>query len=341
MEGLDQNCSEPSIVTLVNKAGFSGLRCEIYTRLEQIFDRARLVDFSLRRLRQLHEMKPSLARVFVGLESGSDSQLRRYGKGQTTQGAVDALRAGSLLGLPLEFGFITFDPLLTQHELIENIIFLARTDVLIKAVRAEDQAIDRIYSLVSETEGCSTSLVGDAVFTRIAYMATELELFVNSPFLKLLASRHPELIGEYDASFARYNYRYQDPVIGHIASWCRVWTEGTFAPIYRMRLAARTAVMKVPSCQAMIRRYREATFGLLLVLAGRSAEALKGRVRCLSGELMHGLPIAWEGELDSESQIAELGALWTWVVGDQSGLAPLAFKPGIFTLESLERRRDT
>jgi hypothetical protein len=330
-EGINPGGKQPSIVNLVTLAGSHNLACEIYTRLEQLFDRGRGPAESMERLEQLLLMRPSLVRVFVGVESGSESQLRRYAKGQSVQEVVDALRAGALLGLPLEFGFITFDPLLVEHELIENLEFLARTDVLLSP--RSDQTVEDVYSLVI-SEQSAAPLAGDPVFTRVAYMATELELFANSAFLKRLLKTHPQLVGERDNSFARYNYCYDDQVVGRVAAWCRVWTEGTFRPIYRMRLAGRTLRGAANPYQEVIRRYRDATFGLLVALTGRFSLAFRPRATALLAALGARLPLDLNND---QIHLDELNKLWQWIVS-AAGHASVT-EEAVFSLESLERRR--
>lgn len=332
-EGRDPNSGEPSIVRLIRVAGSHRIRCEIYTRLEQIFDRRWKKSDSVERLKQLADIKGALARVFVGVESGSNSQLRRYGKGQTTQDVVDALRAGSLLGLPLEFGFITFDPLLTPSELVETLEFLARTDVLLTPDSEQDEEV--IYSSIVSN---ATSAVqrGDPVFSRVAYMATELELFAKSPFLRLLSRAHPELVGEYDSTFARYDYSYEDPMVGHVAAWCRVWTEATFRPVYRLRLAGRTLNGLASPYQNVIRRYREATFALLLALTGRFVPAFKPRLREFVGA--NGVAPLLDSE-PGEMSVGELQQLWAWVLS--TSVVGGSMDEVDFRLTSLKKRRES
>lgn len=62
-----------------------------------------------------------LSRLFVGIESLSDGQLRRYDKGITVAQAlraIEVLRRGSI---DFELGFILFDPLVSPSEILENI----------------------------------------------------------------------------------------------------------------------------------------------------------------------------------------------------------------------------
>jgi hypothetical protein len=275
-------------------------------------------------------MKGALTRVFVGVESGSDSQLRRYGKGQTTTDIVAALRAGSLLGLPLEFGFITFDPLLAQEELGEILAFLGRTDIVLPAGSAD--SAQEVYAMAISDD---IPLLGAPVFTRVAYMATELELFINSPFLRLLQKTAPELIGEFDPGFARYTYSYRDPDVGHVANLCRVWTEGAFEVIYRMRLAARSARVSDNPFGSLIDRYRIASYGLLLSLTCGTCSRVRPGLLPLWETYCKHLPL----RNDSTVGVKDMQALWNWVV--TSGDLSLEIEPVVFRPEHLERRRDT
>jgi hypothetical protein len=65
--------------------------------------------------------------IFLGIESGSETQLKRYGKGVTVSENENALKILTNLGFKIEPGFIMFDPLVTLDELKENIDFIERT----------------------------------------------------------------------------------------------------------------------------------------------------------------------------------------------------------------------
>ncbi|MBO2461763.1 B12-binding domain-containing radical SAM protein [Actinomadura violacea] len=249
------------------------LRYEIYTRLEQLFDRRRSRRWNLCRARLLAEAAPHLGRLFVGVESGSPSQLRRYGKGQTLTQTVDALQVASHLGVPLEFGFITFDPLLTAQELAENLTFLARTDVMCQPSPAPPAA--RAAAVGRYLTSAELPARGEPLYQHVAYMATELEVLANSRYADSLQRRHPDLIDGYDSAFARYTTRYTDPAIDELAGWCRVWTEGMFAPVYQARMSIRSSGPgRADHAQTLVRRYRDATFTLLLAVTARLLPAL-------------------------------------------------------------------
>jgi len=243
---------------------------ELYTRLQQIFDRGKSPAWNLQRARLLATEASHMRRIFVGVESGSPSQLRRYGKGQTVEQTADALRVGSSLGLPMEFGFITFDPLLTPSELTENIEFLARTDIMSPVTPGGVQT--KLEKVADYLDGKEFPQSGTALYHHVAYMATELEVLAHSRYADHLHRKHPELLdGDYDPGFARYGTRYRDIRIGDIAGWCRVWTEGMFAPVYEARMTARTAdhPSTVQEAAQLVARYRDATFSLILNLTAR------------------------------------------------------------------------
>ncbi|MCD0453354.1 hypothetical protein LO762_29855 [Actinocorallia sp. API 0066] len=245
-----------------------GLRYEVYTRLEQLFDRRHSERWNLRRAALLANAVSDMRRLFVGVESGSPGQLRRYGKGHTISQAEDALRVGSHLGVPLEFGFITFDPLLTVDELRENLAFLARTDII--CAPAADR-LEAVAAVSRYLDGEELTMSGEPVFQHVAYMATELEVLKNSRYADMLCRRRPDLLHGYDPSFCRYSSAYADPIVEEMAGWCRVWTEGMFAPVYEARMAVRSSVADSPSGEAgeLVRRYRAATFDLLRTLTAQ------------------------------------------------------------------------
>lgn len=65
-----------------------------------------------------------LRKAFLGIESGSTSQLRRYMKGHTPDECAAATTRLRELGVSVEIGFIMFDPLCTIEEISENLAFL-------------------------------------------------------------------------------------------------------------------------------------------------------------------------------------------------------------------------
>ncbi|MEU6997291.1 hypothetical protein [Nonomuraea sp. NPDC046570] len=267
-EGLvDPPMAELPAATVLAACRRLEISYEIYTRLEQLFDRRKSRAWNIERARLLATEAPSMRRIFVGVESGSPSQLRRYGKGQTVKQTVDALRIGSALGTPMEFGFITFDPLVTPLELAENLRFLARRDVI--AVRGQGTLDDQVQQVTRYLDGGDLPSSGIPLYRYVSYMATELEVLAHSRYADHLRRLHPDLLdGAYDSSFARHGVRYRDGRIEDIAGWCRVWTEGMFTPVYEARMTARASGKPADAVAAaeLVTRYRDATFSLLVGL---------------------------------------------------------------------------
>lgn len=70
-----------------------------------------------------------LRSLFLGIESGSDSQLRRYCKGVTAEQSVAAIELLVKLGIEQDIGYIIFDPLVTVDELMQTVQFLEKCHI--------------------------------------------------------------------------------------------------------------------------------------------------------------------------------------------------------------------
>jgi hypothetical protein len=314
-EGRALELGAPSMIEIVNATVRAGFTAEIYTRLEQICDLRRSDDWNLARFEHFLEIRGGLARVFVGVESGVNSQLKRFGKGQTVAGIVDALRAGSLLGLPVEFGFITFDPLVSASELASTIEFLARRDVLLPYDELL-QPSDVIRVIHAQRD--SAHVLGEPVYSRVAYIATELEVLGSSPYARMLVRRYPHLVGRYDGSFGRFEYKYLDARLEPIAGWCRVWTEGAFPAIYRLRLLGRSGEPLPPSATNVVAKYRVASFALLVGLAIQCLPEVRPRLVPIHEEVV----TRWElPSLARGLDVEVLRTLWEWCAGREGAAA--------------------
>jgi radical SAM family protein len=65
--------------------------------------------------------------IYLGIESGSPSQLKRFGKGVSVEENKKALEILRRLGFDVEVGLIFFDYLATVQELEENVAFIEET----------------------------------------------------------------------------------------------------------------------------------------------------------------------------------------------------------------------
>ena len=71
-----------------------------------------------------------LKKVFLGIESGSPSQLKRYAKGHTVEEIKIAIQMIRENGIALELGLIMFDPLCSVEEVYQNLSFLVDTNTV-------------------------------------------------------------------------------------------------------------------------------------------------------------------------------------------------------------------
>jgi len=176
-----------------------------------------------------------LSRLFLGVESGASEQLVRYNKGSTVEEMVSAIRYLSLLGVRLRFGFIFFDPLMSVQDLIENIEFLGRTDVVLP--EAHGASVEKIFHIVSSNHRqVMQRASGQPIYEDISYMVSPLEVLAKSRYLFDLRQQAPQLVSRrVDVSFARYRTAYAVPEIGSICMACQYWVNYCFPIVYVLK----------------------------------------------------------------------------------------------------------
>lgn len=143
-----------------------------------------------------------LTRVFLGVESCSPSQLKRYAKGHTREESVLAMRRLQDLGVRVEVGVILMDPLCTLDEVAESLEFMSET------------------GMVQVASGLSN----------------ELRLQVDSTYLKMLLRYQREnsvtlINGELDANTLSFPYRYADDRVAELSQLVSKWS-GQVHPVY-------------------------------------------------------------------------------------------------------------
>jgi radical SAM superfamily enzyme YgiQ (UPF0313 family) len=155
-------------------------------------------------LRRLVSM--GMRKVFLGIESGSASQLRRYTKGHTPDECAAASREVLAVGAKLELGFIMFDPLCSRSEIIENVRFLLDNDL-------------------AQYASSPTS---------------ELRMQVDSQYLRILQKVEAEAgvqlyDRELDPNTLSYHYRFADPDVAELAQAVRRDNARRQALVYRLK----------------------------------------------------------------------------------------------------------
>jgi radical SAM superfamily enzyme YgiQ (UPF0313 family) len=92
-------------------------------------------------LQKLHGI--GVREVFIGIESGNKSQVRRYAKASTNNRNILAIQRLHELGFQTDIGFIMFDPLTSLEELESNMLFINECELnnhpsrLTKAMRIQ------------------------------------------------------------------------------------------------------------------------------------------------------------------------------------------------------------
>lgn len=70
-----------------------------------------------------------LKTVFIGVETGSPSQMKRYGKGLTVETCEGAIRILREIGIDMVIGSIFIEPLVSRKELLESVDFIKRNRI--------------------------------------------------------------------------------------------------------------------------------------------------------------------------------------------------------------------
>ncbi|MDP5279856.1 radical SAM protein [Sphingomonas sp. DG1-23] len=190
------------------------VRWEINTRVDQIVDPDRDFDWHARRWEALAAARDAgLGRILIGVESGSDSVLTRFVKGQTAEQAIESMRVLSLLRIDSRVTFITYDQMMSPDELGENFLFLGRRDALLSKPGAPVSAVD-LQAAVENGAGFPS--IG-RVFEKVTYLHNEMKPLPDSHFIRQIARAR---------AAENWTSTYRFPAIaiaaGHGARWMNV-----------------------------------------------------------------------------------------------------------------------
>lgn len=160
--------------------------------------------------------KAGLVKVFIGLESVVESQLKRYGKGFHIDQFRSVYQCFGEHQIQCELGLILFDPLLTFRELRESLTVL------------QDNGYTGMVSSVFK----------------------ELRLQPGNPYLKGLKeaeeSEGKKILGSFDIYRHRYEVlAYLDEDVDAIAGYMRRWIEPGYRLYYAMRIMTQYASREV------------------------------------------------------------------------------------------------
>lgn len=97
----------------------------INARVKSIYNQNDSPELILNKKEMLKMLKHAgLVKLFLGFESGVQSQIDRYGKGYQLREFIVAKSILDELGIEYELGYITIDPLMTLEELYTSLLFI-------------------------------------------------------------------------------------------------------------------------------------------------------------------------------------------------------------------------
>jgi len=128
----------------------------------------------------LFKMKSSgLVRIYLGVESGSVTQRKRYNRKETLFEIETAFNILNKYEFEIDAGFIMFDPLVTLEEIKDNIKYIKKIDLI----------------------------------NAYAWPIHKIALTNNSPYTNMIKKEYNNIIDSYDYDLNIYNYKFKDPDI--------------------------------------------------------------------------------------------------------------------------------
>ncbi len=168
----------------------------------------------IRRLALERFRDAGLTQVYLGLESGSLTHLKRLYKAVRPVDNRNAIDILSELGIQIAGGWIMIDPLMEGiREIQENIAFLEETRLVPR--RVEDNFVTSPINRLRVLEG--------------------------SPFVDLM--RREGLLGRRMENLVEYEFRYKDPLIGRIDQALQQWTDEVKPLMYALKNAVANDVL--------------------------------------------------------------------------------------------------
>lgn len=97
-----------------------------------------------------------LREVFIGIESGSTEQIKRYKKNNEQLKSIKAVMTLNSLSINVDIGFILFDPFMTLDDLIKNLDFVLQAGIVTNYSRLAKKL--RVEPLTSYAKECINSI---------------------------------------------------------------------------------------------------------------------------------------------------------------------------------------
>lgn len=188
-----------------------------------------------------------LQRLFLGVESGSDNQLKRFNKGTTAYQNATALQLITALGINTRIGYISFDPLMENFDDIkESHKFVERRDILYKPTDLDKTSLDEIYDgIVNNEKSENLKLQERPLYNKVSYPLTSLEILFGTSYAREVRKCEQEnninLLTGIDMNMARYKSTYFNDRIGVVSDYCQRWIDYNFPVLYSLKGLYKTA----------------------------------------------------------------------------------------------------
>lgn len=148
----------------------------INVRVKSVFNQNDTQELALKKIEVLKLLKQAgLVKLFLGFESGVQSQVDRYGKGYNLQEFIVAKSILDELGIEYELGYISIDPLMTLEELHASLLFIKYEDCIpyISSIYKELRVQKGNRAYLRQLRQCEQQsgihLVGDVLFDEQRY----------------------------------------------------------------------------------------------------------------------------------------------------------------------------
>jgi hypothetical protein len=225
----DADARAVDVATVLHSAGF---RFETSARVDQVFRPSKTREWNIQRINTWRELiSTGLDRCLFGVESGVDSILKRFNKRTSAQQNVIAGRILSLVGVPVRFTYITFDPLMTMDEICASYLFQGRRDIWLN--KGISLSAAEILDAAHDDDYAAANASGSPLYHQIPYMLVSMECLIGSDYLKQVEAAN--LATDYCLSMGRRNSLYQDARIRLMSVCAQLWIDRNFALDYTLK----------------------------------------------------------------------------------------------------------
>lgn len=191
----------------------------INARVKSVFNKNDTQELALKKIEMLKLLKRAgLVKLFLGFESGVQSQIDRYGKGYKLQEFITAKSILDKLEIEYELGYISIDPLMNLEELHESLLFIKEEGCIpyISSIYKELRVQKGNRSYLRQLRQCEKQngirLVGDVLFdeqrydiigyvdNRIATIVSLMKDYIDENYKKYYELRR---MTQYDKSYSK------------------------------------------------------------------------------------------------------------------------------------------